>query len=370
MNFAHFPFINLRKPDMLRVVIGILIAVFAGLQSMASEGMPGDTLNLKFIKSLTLQGDVSRVLSILDTIKLTNQKDIEFKDQFEKRFKYRSDKSGSLNSIPSDIRPLVAHYHEYWRRALLDTGKADHEAFKSRLLKFLKKENRKKTYTTMPVSMETFDSVYLAYIRSKGYYAVEFGKTGFLYDLILWKDTKSTSYQIELIDDTVAVPVHFIDSFVVLSWISYAVIGRSSPGGWATKDALYCVKNGYDTTSEKFHVNYLKHEGQHFSDYKRFPTLPSNDLEYRGKLLEMYYGKEDLFLILQSFIYAARYDKSNSHPFANYCLIRDLSQLIFKKDYEEDLNRWKSLPPETIQQTARMLYIKNTESLRKGQFLK
>jgi hypothetical protein len=93
-------------------------------------------------------------------------------------------------------------------------------------------------------------------------------------------------------------------------------------------------------------------------------------LEYRAKLLELYYAKGELFNLIQSFINGVKYDKSNAHPFANYCLIRNLSLLIFNKEFETDIKQLQSVPRNTIQQAAKKLYRDNTTDLKKNIFLK
>jgi hypothetical protein len=92
-------------------------------------------------------------------------------------------------------------------------------------------------------------------------------------------------------------------------------------------------------------------------------------LEYRAKLLELYYAKGELFNLIQSFINSAKYDKSNAHPFANYCLIRNLSLLIFNKEFETDIKQWQSVPGKNIRKAAEKLYRDNTSALKKNIFL-
>lgn len=79
-----------------------------------------------------------------------------------------------------------------------------------------------------------------------------------------------------------------MDEFVTLGWTEFATMDKYHPGGWATDDALNCVKKAYDVSSETFLISYLAHEGRHCSDYKHFPKLRNSaDLEYRAKLTEL-----------------------------------------------------------------------------------
>jgi hypothetical protein len=119
-----------------------------------------------------------------------------------------------------------------------------------------------------------------------------------------------------------------------LGWEEYATFGKYYPGGWATKKALFCVRQAYNINSESFLVSYLDHEGQHFSDYKRYPNLIGNDLEYRAKLSELYFSNENVYKIIENFISTAKYDKNNAHPFSNYCVIRDMSKLLLNVEME------------------------------------
>jgi hypothetical protein len=325
-----------------------------------------DTLNYKEIYSLALKRDVAQILHLLDTIQLDRPEDIDFKKQFELRFKYAADSTDYAAGIPENIKPLYKIFQQYWRESLLDKEKNLDQPLKDDLLRLFRLENEKNKFTDSAITAENIEHLYSAYIRSKGLNTTDYGKTGFLYDLIAWKSMTSKTYSISLINDTVDVKVNFIDDFISLGWLAYARMGKTSPGGWATKKELYCVMKGYDTTSEKFKASYLKHEGQHFADYQQFGELPPADLEYRAKLTELYYGKETLSALIQSFINGAKYDSTNSHPFANYCVIRDMSRSLFNKEFERNTDRWKKLPAATINRAAKKLFIGNTADLQKG----
>ncbi len=135
-------------------------------------------------------------------------------------------------------------------------------------------------------------------------------------------------------------------------WADYATFGKYYAAGWATKDALYCVKKAYDISSEKFQVSYLTHEAQHFSDYDSFPLLKQADLEYRAKLAELSVAKETVYKLLKVFIQRAENSIENAHPFANYCVIRDLSKIIFNENFVSDVKIWEKLSYQEINEAS------------------
>jgi len=98
------------------------------------------------------------------------------------------------------------------------------------------------------------------------------------------KTKKIPFSKFNLLDEELKVKVVLMTDFATLGWEEYATLGTYYPGGWATDDALYCVKDAYDLNSETFLVSYLAHESRHFSDYKLFDKkLSGAELEYRAK---------------------------------------------------------------------------------------
>ncbi|MGN7785813.1 hypothetical protein ACTJIJ_14900 [Niabella sp. 22666] len=328
-----------------------------------------DTINYKLINNLALKGEVRVVLSMLDTLKLYRPPDILYKQKLENRFKYKKDKSDFLKDVPTSLRGLLGLYQRYWRMCLLDNTKVNDSLFRSRAIQFYQRENLKSIFTKETIRASALEKVANDYIFSKGYSANDFGRTGFLYDLIIWKDFQAKSYDVQLIEDTVSVKVNFINTFISLGWLAYARMGKG-PGGWATDKELFCVADLYsDHASEKFQISYLKHEGQHFYDFKHFPDLPGKDLEYRAKLAELFFSKEQLLDLIASFKEGAKKDITNAHPFANYCIIRDLSKMLFRSDYEQDLSRWKAVDRATIQKAVKELYLISNAESKNGHYL-
>jgi hypothetical protein len=145
--------------------------------------------------------------------------------------------------------------------------------------------------------------------------------------------------------DTVKTTVVFIESYHINGYDEFATFGDSQVGGWAIKESatLYCNKGTYDLNSEKFKVSYLKHESLHFTDLNNYPNLSSTDLEYRSKVIELMYCTEGtIYDRISEFVSGAnKADRKNSHPYANYILIQNLSKLIFNSDFNSDINQWK-----------------------------
>ena len=172
-------------------------------------------------------------------------------------------------------------------------------------------------------------------------------------------------YTFDLHKDQMKVPVVMMKDFISLGWIQFATLGRHYPGGWATKDTLFCVRQAYDLDSENFQISYLAHEGRHLDDYQLFPELKSPDLEYRAKLTELSLADESLFDLLSFFMHQSNKASKNPHQFANYCLIRDLSQHLFKKDFEDNLEQWQKVGKVKINKAALKLLKRNTRQLQK-----
>ena len=177
------------------------------------------------------------------------------------------------------------------------------------------------------------NSVYKSFFENKGFHVVDFGKTGKFYDLLAWKAEKLEETSVRLIDTTVIVPVHYTDNFISLGWLEFVRVGNYYPGGWATEnDGLFCVTKGYDLSSEKFQVHFLKHEAQHYADRLRFKKRPSaHKLEYQSKLLEPHYGDNTLYETLGKFIRSAKNDPSNAYPYAYFNLIKSCPKELLMK---------------------------------------
>lgn len=350
----------------------LFFIILAGYCNSFPQNFQSDSVKIDWTKisSRALDADVSSALILLDidSTKLLSEKDKTRKQDFEKRFKFDDDISNYLeNRSKYGINDLLKIYVSYWREALLNKSKNYDTTLSVNLLDFFKSLNGTDNLNIADsIIPDTLNSFVKNYINGKGLYTTGFGMTGKLLDLLVWKSQIDTVYKIKLYSEELDVRVCFMQEFVTLGWEEYATFGVYYPGGWATGDALYCVRDAYDINSENFTVSYLSHEGRHFSDYKLFENkLSGAELEYRAKLTELSLAKETSMKLISFFLSNANFESNNSHSIANYFVIRDLSKKIFKVDYEKDFKKWEALNTEIIRSVSNDILDDNTEMLKK-----
>ena len=348
----------------MRFKKALTIAALTILITTNTVAQTQDTLHYEYIYGMAVKGEVPKILKYLDTLQVYTPKDSAFKNKFEARFKYATDRTTDyFKKTDTLLNPLHRMFQRYWRKGLLHPEQDNDSVFKQQLIHFLNNENGNGVYSNAEIDTTNLEESYKKYIESKGYYCTDFGRSGKFYDFLAWKTMEPKTFEIDLIDHTEQVAVYFMKDFLSLGWMAYSRLGERYPGGWATQEALYCVTKGYDQSSEKFKTVYLKHEGQHFYDYKRFPGLESRDLEYRGKLIEMVFCEEELYNRVYNYLKNAKDDPRNAHPHANYRIIANMSKAIFNKDYEDDFDKWKTIPKVKLRNVARKLYEDNTNLL-------
>lgn len=354
----------------LKLVTLLILNLFT-FSKINSQTSQNDSIKLDYTKiySLALDGNPKSALPLLevDPTKKIAEKDLKFKTNFESRFKFEEDKSDFLDTRKSKIDQLLKIYRDYWRFSFLNKEKKTDSLILKNVSNFLKE--KLPAAKNLKLNEDSINVYQKKYISDLGYHSTGFGKTGGLYDLLVWKTEKDTIYNVNYDGKETAIKIYFMDDFVTLGWSEYATLGRYYPAGWATHEALFCVKKAYDLKSENFRVSYIGHEGRHFADYKLFPKLKgvgSADLEYRGKLTELsLYSQDGLFKRIQFFINTGNYDSDNGHSIAAYCVIRDLSGVLFKNDFEKDLDKWKAIPASQINVAAAKLLKENTKALEK-----
>lgn len=169
--------------------------------------------------------------------------------------------------------------------------------------------------------MENADEEFLAdelqaLFEENGYHAL-FGKTQGYYGPYIWRDTVPTLYHVELPEGNADYIVNILNGFVFRSWMDYLIFGKYGTGGWASPDGtINCIQQAYDFESEQFLISLLKHEAQHVADMKQFSGITPSELEYRVKLVELYYSRN--LKLIQKFISRADESKrSDSHAAAS-----------------------------------------------------
>ena len=318
------------------------------------------------IYPFALRGELQNVFNVLDTIneKKLSLKEKKLKERYYMRFVNENDVFDYKTTDPIIIK-FVDMFHSYWKKTMINGQKIDKAdaLFLESTANYLFKNK----YESENVNLSLIESNIYKYsndfLQEKGYFSNAYGKTGHLYDLFLWKEEEVVNYSIELIDESVDITVHLMDDFISTGWSHYTTFGRSYASGWANREALYCVVSAYDMESENYKVSYLTHEGQHFSDYRKYPRLKQKDLEYRAKLVELTKSSTTTIQIINKFITNASNQPNNAHAFANYCVIRDLSKLVFNKSYDTKKSDWASIDSELIQEKSKTLFYNNTKKL-------
>jgi hypothetical protein len=349
----------------------LLLLIFAAIRPVFVKAQEDSVkLDTRKILSFALDADVSSALKLFETdsTRQMSGQNKKMKAEFEKRFKFGEDKSTYLEDREKfGINDLLKIYAEYWRASLLDNKNNYDTVLGADLFLFFKnKYSLSGLNVADSLLTDTLDYFLKKYIGESGLFTTGLGKTGKLTDLLAWRNQKDTMYKFNLADEVLNVKVVLMTEFASLGWEEYATLGTYYPGGWATDDALYCVKDAYDLTSENFLVSYLAHESRHFRDYKLFDNkLSGAELEYRAKLTELSLAKKSLINLISFFITNANYESDNAHNIADYCVIRDLSAKLFKSGIEKDINKWEAIDADKISEASKSILKENTEMLKK-----
>ena len=344
--------------------IACYLLFFLTVTGVTAQQDKSDSTSLDYgkIYGLALDGNILPALDLLksaDTGKLS-AKDAAFINDFKNRFAYSEDKSNYISNAKLPITELLGIYRDYWRNSMLGGSQKEDTILLQNLQSFFKKNSGAKNKPSSPGEEENNLKEYLT---SLGLFTTGFGRTGRFADLLVWKKQRDTVYRFSVQGEIISAKVVFMNDFITLGWEQYATLGKHYPGGWATKEALFCVEKAYDLNSEDFRISYLAHESRHFADYKLFPKLCSTDLEYRAKLTELSLLKTDMYSTLSFFINNANYQSDNDHSVADFCVVRDLSQALFHTAFEKDIDKWKAAGIEKINQSSLVLLQENSRNL-------
>ena len=328
-----------------------LIAVFFSCNGQQKSENEDTKFDFEQIYTYGLQGDMTRVFKLLDSVpdeKLTSEQ-INLKEKFYIRFR-KQDEKYNYKTTDTLAVAVLKLFQSYWRTVVLDNKAIEKEntELKNKFGDLLVANKTVSNEIPRDALNENIRGYLTDLLTQKGFYSNAMDKTQNLYELFLWAKQTEKTYDIKLPESDINVKVVFMEDFISKGWFHYVTFGKTYAGGWATKDALYCLKEDYDISSETFKVSYLKHEAQHFADYKSFPLLKQTDLEYRAKLTELSYAKEIIYDLISVFIRRSDKNKELAHQFAQYCLIRNLSKKIFNEAFVSDMDRWRKVSHQEI----------------------
>lgn len=253
--------------------------------------------------------------------------------------------------VDGDLNELLTIYQRYYRDEFYlrtGNGKAQ-DALRARLADFFGLRGSGAELDDMEQN-QVAEAVQCRGLHFLG------GKTSGYYGPYIWKTTEAKTYEVELPDGVQTYTVKLLDGFIAKSWIDYLSFGEIGPGGWADGDGvIYCVKSAYDFGSESFKVSLLKHEAQHARDLFLHKDMPSEELEYRAKLVELIYSTERN-LLTQFAQEADGADASNGHVSASNKIIEG-----FARELNRSRAELEALPNEEIRAVASALFTQSSK---------
>jgi hypothetical protein len=243
---------------------------------------------------------------------------------------------------------VLTQYRRYWARAMLGstTAAAGERALAAALA-------RKVSHEHASLDMDALEPLLKEQLEARGYNAL-FGVTAPLREFMLWRKQTDETYDIDLPEGRESVHVAMMDDFVSLGWLGYATCDFLHSGGWATPEKLFAVRSAYDLDSEAFKVSYLAHEGQHFSDYRRFPGLAQPDLEYRAKLVEISRAQTTVYELLAAFQADGATSREQPHPWADRQVVVNLAAKLLDGEVPSP-EAWKRFSVAQLNAAARQL---------------
>ena len=168
------------------------------------------------------------------------------------------------------------------------------------------------------------------------------GRTQGYFGPYIWRTTTEQVAQVELPDRIQPCKVCLLGDFIAKGWLDYLSLGQIGAGGWQDGDTLYCVLHRYrgGVESEAFQVSFLKHEAQHIYDRECCGETSGVLLEYRAKLAELIYSSG--IACFRGMLFSAdSTSPANSHAYAAWRVVGDLSRRVFGEEYTGDYARWQ-----------------------------
>ena len=247
-------------------------------------------------------------------------------------------------------RQILHDYQDYWWHAM--KAPSQRAQLEAKLLATLRE--RIGADAADAKDMDAIEPILQGQLLAHGYRA-QLGRTLPLRELMMWRKQDTRPYKVELPEGPYTVNVELLDDWVSRGWTSYGRCERGSAGGWATDEALYAVVPSYSEglDSEAFRVVFLGHETQHFADQNAFPGMPSWELEYRAKLVELAQAREVSAKRLGSFISAQSDDTNSPHTYANKRVVADLTARLGAAPDKVSIDRLQQAAGEQLIEDTR-----------------
>jgi len=333
-----------------------ILSVWAAMAA-ATDSSPGaDSLaEFRAAGSLAMQADMKSALPHLKRVQPKELSDERRAVWACMRERFAQTKAPVISAgVDAWTADVLAQYRRYWTRVML--GSISAAAGERELAAALAKKVGQEKQAP---DMEALEPLLKDRLEARGYHAL-FGVTRPLREFMLWRKQTDESYDIDLPQGREAVHVVMMDDFVSLGWLGYAVCDYHHSGGWATADRLFAVRSAYDLDSEAFKVSYLAHEGQHFSDYRRFPKLTQPDLEYRAKLVEISKARSTLYDLLEAFGGNGSDSRDEQpHAWANRQVVNNLAAKLLHGE-TPSAAAWKRVSVEQLNAAATELLEKDS----------
>lgn len=209
------------------------------------------------------------------------------------------------------------------------------------------------------ITMEKLEETYVARVFTQKGYGFQGGQTGSYYGPYIWTKTELKTYAVELPEGIQEYSVRFLDGFISRSWMAYISFSEVGTGGWTDENGMInCVKSAYHVESESFQVSLLKHEAQHAMDRANYTGMTSAEMEYRAKLVELIYTKEQN--LLHSFLLEADTSQENN----GHAVASDRIAKGFMQETGCSRAQLEQMPIPQIQRTAAALFAQSSEALK------
>jgi hypothetical protein len=348
----------MRNNIIITFVCGI-ITLLISCQKRAQD----ETFSFDRIYYYAIQEDVKKILVSINSLNEDSLSvdQTELKRKYNARFLERSEVF-NFNTNDSLIINLLIAFQNYWTEVLMKESTVNNaeNKYKTLITNLLLSSSNESEQNAIRFD---FRNAMSKILKEKGYFT-RIDRTGNIMDFIVWTAQNVKTYDVKIQDTVLKVHVVLIDSVLSFGWEGFATFDHFYPGGWSAPDTLFCITKDYDLDSEKFLVSYLTHETQHLYDSKRYSGYSNWMAEYRAKLAELSVADSTIYALLGGFIKGNKNDIKLPHPYAEYLVIKGLSENILNKDFVTDLDVWKKVPSIKINEISKQLLKQNSRSLK------